>query len=90
VGLNLLLSSAYLRSPLSLPEADQVHTWPRASSHVPFIINLPLVLLLHASLAMLHSPAVLPHIGAHTAAYVGVLVGIMNFFAGLAVWGALS
>jgi len=37
-----------------------------------------------------HRPAVLPRIGVHTAAYVGVLVGIMSFFAGLAVWGALS
>ncbi|KAG1724614.1 hypothetical protein EDB19DRAFT_1759057, partial [Suillus lakei] len=61
-----------------------------SSSHVPFIITTPLVLLIHAILAALHTPALLPRVGVHTAAYVGVLVGIMSFFAGLAVWGALS
>jgi hypothetical protein len=60
------------------------------SSYIPFIITTPLVLLLHASLAILHTPTLLPRVGVHTAAYVGVLVGIMTFFAGLAVWGALS
>ncbi|KAG1732663.1 uncharacterized protein EDB91DRAFT_666492 [Suillus paluster] len=90
VGLNLLLSAAYLRSPLSLPVSDQDFARSYASSNVPFIITSPLVLLLHSSLAALHTPAVLPRIGLHTAAYVGVLVGIMSFFAGLAVWGALS
>ncbi|KAG2117731.1 hypothetical protein DEU56DRAFT_918995 [Suillus clintonianus] len=90
IGLNLLLSAAYLRSPLSIPTSDQFSIRSYISSHVPFVITTPLVLLLHASLAALHTPAVLPRIGVHTAAYVGVLVGIMSFFAGLAVWGALS
>ncbi|KAG1721956.1 hypothetical protein EDB19DRAFT_1859535 [Suillus lakei] len=106
IGLSLLLSAAYLRSPLSLPLSDQnqlfVHQSKTqslsdqllmrsySSSHVPFIITTPLVLLIHAILAALHTPALLPRVGVHTAAYVGVLVGIMSFFAGLAVWGALS
>jgi hypothetical protein len=108
IGLTLLLSAAYLRSPLSLPlsdVSDQLSSLPVTdqlksflhshmqsydSSHIPFIITTPLVLLLHASLAALHTPTLLPRVGVHTAAYVGVLVGIMTFFAGLAVWGALS
>ncbi|KAG2151101.1 uncharacterized protein EDB93DRAFT_1083595 [Suillus bovinus] len=110
IGLTLLLSAAYLRSPLSvplsdisgqlsfLPVTDQLrgflhatsHTQSYDSSYIPLIITAPLVLLLHTSLAVLHTPTFLPRIGVHTAAYVGVLVGIMTFFAGLAVWGALS
>lgn len=112
VGLTLLLSAAYLRSPLSLPLSDVsdqlssltvtvqlkgfLHSYAGShmqaydSSYIPFIITTPLVLLLHASLAILHTPTLLPRVGVHTAAYVGVLVGIMTFFAGLAVWGALS
>lgn len=90
VGLNLLLSAAYLRSPLSSPVSDHVLSKSYVTSNVPFLITCPLVLLLHTSLAALHTPAVLPRIGLQTAAYVGVLVGIMGFFAGLAVWGALS
>lgn len=111
-GLTLLLSAAYLRSPLSLPLSDVSdrlsslpvtvqlkgflysyagsHVQSYDSSYIPFIITTPLVLLLHASLAALHTPTLLPRVGVHTAAYAGVLVGIMTFFAGLAVWGALS
>ncbi|KAG1829274.1 hypothetical protein EV424DRAFT_442960 [Suillus variegatus] len=110
IGFTLLLSAAYLRSPLSIPLLDisiqlssvpvtdqlkdflhatsQMHSYD--SSHIPFIITTPLVLLLHTSLAVLHTPTLLPRVGVHTAAYVGVLVGLMSFFAGLAVWGALS
>ncbi|KAG2363604.1 hypothetical protein BDR07DRAFT_1483463 [Suillus spraguei] len=112
VGLTLLLSAAYLRSPLSLPLSDvsnqlsflpvtdqlkvflhsstTSHMQSYDNSYIPFIITTPLVLLLHAILAALHTPILLPRVGVHTAAYVGVLVGIMTFFAGLAVWGALS
>lgn len=113
IGLTLLLSAAYLRSPLSVPLSDVsdrlssslpvtvqlkgfLHSYAGShmqsydSSYIPFIITTPLVLLLHASLAALHTPALLPRVGVHTAAYVGVLVSIMTFFAGLAVWRALS
>ncbi|KAG2079379.1 uncharacterized protein F5147DRAFT_819992, partial [Suillus discolor] len=70
-----------------LHTTSQMHSYD--SSHIPFIITTPLVLL-HMSLAVLHTPTLLPRVGVHTAAYVGVLVGLMSFFAGLAVWGALS
>ncbi|KAG2344609.1 hypothetical protein BDR05DRAFT_961474 [Suillus weaverae] len=91
IGLTLLLSAAYLRSPLSLADQGQLFNIRNYdSSYIPFVITAPLVLLLHATLATLHSPVLLPRVGVHTAAYVGVLLGIMSFFAGLAVWGALS
>ncbi|KIJ18098.1 hypothetical protein PAXINDRAFT_72054 [Paxillus involutus ATCC 200175] len=90
VGLMLLLSSSYLRSPLSVPVSDSgVIPYPTIS-HSLFSITLPIVLFIHTSLSSLYTPLVLPRIGVHTAAYVSVLVSLMCFFAGLAVWGALS
>ncbi|KAF8550655.1 hypothetical protein OG21DRAFT_1419383 [Imleria badia] len=90
VGLTLLVSSAYLRSPLSVPVADsRIIPYP-IISHKPFMVTFPIVLVIHTSLASLYTPMILPRIGIHTAAYVSVLVSLMCFFAGLAVWGALS
>jgi len=90
VGLTLLISSAYLRSPLSVPVADStIITYP-IISHKPFIVTFPIVVLIHSSLASLYTPMILPRIGIHTAAYISVLVSLMCFFAGLAVWGVLS
>ncbi|KAH0833935.1 hypothetical protein J3R83DRAFT_11123 [Lanmaoa asiatica] len=90
VGLTLLVSSAYLRSPLSVPVADsRIIPYP-IISHKPFIITFPIALFIHSSLSSLYTPMILPRIGIHTAAYVSVLVSLMCFFAGLAVWGALS
>ena len=90
VGLTLLVSSAYLRSPLSVPVADsRIIPYP-IISHKPFIITFPIVLLIHMSLSSLYTPMILPRIGIHTAAYVSVLVSLMCFFAGLAGWGVLS
>lgn len=90
VGLTLLVSSAYLRSPLSVPVADsRIIPYP-IISHKPFTVTFPIVLFIHSSLSSLYTPMILPRIGIHTAAYVSVLVSLMCFFAGLAVWGALS
>ncbi|KAG6374113.1 hypothetical protein JVT61DRAFT_4757 [Boletus reticuloceps] len=90
IGLTLLLSSAYLRSPLSVPVADsRIIPYPIISQK-PFMVTFPIVLLIHTSLSSLYTPMILPRIGIHTAAYVSVLVSLMCFFAGLAVWGALS
>lgn len=90
VGLTLLVSSAYLRSPLSVPVADsRIIPYP-IISHKPFMITFPIVLIIHTSLSSLYTPMILPRIGIHTAAYVSVLVSLMCFFAGLAVWGVLS
>ncbi|KAF9228146.1 hypothetical protein BS17DRAFT_773150 [Gyrodon lividus] len=90
VGLMLLLSSAYLRSPLSVPVSDsEIIAYP-VISHAPISITIPIVLVMHTSLSSLYTPSILPRIGVHTAAYVSVLVSLMCFFAGLAVWGVLS
>ncbi|KIJ61202.1 hypothetical protein HYDPIDRAFT_177110 [Hydnomerulius pinastri MD-312] len=90
LGLTLLLSSSYLRSPLSIPASDSTIIPYPVASHSPFSITFPIVLIIHTSLSSLYTPAILPRIGVHTAAYVGVLVSLMCLFAGLAVWGALS
>ncbi|KAI6013904.1 hypothetical protein EDC04DRAFT_3145203 [Pisolithus marmoratus] len=90
LGLNLLLSAAFLRSPLSIPASDIGRVPIDVLSHSPFLATFPIVLVIHTSLASLYTPTILPRIGVHTAAYVGVLVSLMSFFAGLAVWGALS
>ena len=90
VGLTLLVSAAYLRSPLSVPVADhRIIPYP-IISHKPFMVTFPTVLFIHTSLSSLYTPMILPRIGIHTAAYVSVLVSLMCFFAGLGVWGALS
>ncbi|KAL4071597.1 hypothetical protein V8B97DRAFT_408045 [Scleroderma yunnanense] len=90
LGLNLLLSAAFLQSALSIPASDIRVVPIDAFSHSPFLVTFPIVLVIHMSLASLYTPTILPRIGVHTAAYVGVLVSLMCFFAGLAVWGALS
>ncbi|KAF9239454.1 hypothetical protein BU15DRAFT_74605 [Melanogaster broomeanus] len=90
VGLTLLLSSAYLRSPLSVPVSDsKILPYP-TFSYSPFAVTFPVVLIVHTFLSSLYTPMILPRIGLHTAAYVSVLVSLMCFFAGLAMWGALS
>lgn len=90
VGLTLLVSSAYLRSPLSVPVADsRIIPYP-IISHKPFMVTFPIVLIIHTSLSSLYTPMILPRIGIHTAAYVSALVSLMCFFAGSAVWGVLS
>lgn len=90
VGLTLLVSSAYLRSPISVPVADgDIVPYP-VVSYKPFAVTFPIVLFIHSTLSSLYTPLVLPRIGVHTAAYVSVLVSLMCFFTGLAIWGALS
>ncbi|KAK7055515.1 hypothetical protein R3P38DRAFT_2847509 [Favolaschia claudopus] len=44
----------------------------------------------HLVLAILHAPIVLPRIGVHGAAYVGSVVSLGAFFAGLGVWDGVS
>ncbi|KAI6102987.1 hypothetical protein F5141DRAFT_242972 [Pisolithus sp. B1] len=90
LGLNLLLSAAFLRSSLSIPASDIGRVPIDVLSRSTFLVAFPVVLVIHTSLASLYTPIFLPRIGVHTAAYVGVLVSLMSFFAGLAVWGALS
>ncbi|KAJ7161083.1 hypothetical protein C8R46DRAFT_1285071 [Mycena filopes] len=44
----------------------------------------------HLLLAVLHAPIVLPRVGVQGAAYVGAVVSLGAFFAGLGVWGGVS
>ncbi|KAI0369330.1 hypothetical protein BV20DRAFT_946466 [Pilatotrama ljubarskyi] len=87
LGFTLILSWAYLRSPLSFP-AD--YDPPPIYSNHALSIAFPVVVLAHLFLLLLHSPPILPRIGVHTTAYVGLLVGLGGFFTGLGLWGALS
>ncbi|KAG8215196.1 hypothetical protein J3R82DRAFT_8731 [Butyriboletus roseoflavus] len=78
VGLTLLMSSAYLRSPLSVPVADsRIIPYPLIS-HKPFVITFPIVLLIHMSLSSLYTPVILPRIGIHTAASSGMGGFVVN------------
>lgn len=88
LGVYLLVSSAYVRSTLSLPPSSSILTYTK--SNTPLRITLPLVLLLQFSLAVLHTSLVLPRIGVHTVVYAGSLVSLGSFFAGLGMWEALS
>ncbi|TFK48220.1 hypothetical protein OE88DRAFT_1647215 [Heliocybe sulcata] len=88
LGLTLLLASAYLRSAISLPIPPPLHSH-NLNNHV-FYIVAPIVVVVHLFLAVLYTPVVLPRIGVHTAAYIGVLVALGCLFSGLGMWGALS
>ena len=87
LGTTLVLAWAYLLSPLSFPAG--VTPPPIYSSHA-LAIAFPVVFALHLLMALLHSPPVLPRIGVHTTAYVGLLVGLGGFFTGLGLWHALA
>ncbi|KAH9886753.1 hypothetical protein C8Q73DRAFT_748908 [Cubamyces lactineus] len=90
LGYTLVLAWAYLRSPLSFPPEYEPPGPPGMYSSHALLLAFPLVVLVHLGLSVLHSPPVLPRIGVHTTAYVGLLVGLGGFFAGLGLWGALS
>jgi hypothetical protein len=97
--LTLLISSAYLRAlylpaitspdnpsvPIGYAEEWAVD-WRRIKdTTIPVFATVDLV---HFSLSILWIEA-LPKIGVHTASYVGLLVSLATFFAGLGSWGAL-
>jgi hypothetical protein len=99
IGLTLLISSAYLRAlylpaitspdnpsvPIGYAEEWAVD-WRRIKdTTIPVFAAVDLV---HFSLSILWIEA-LPKIGVHTASYVGLLVSLATFFAGLGSWGAL-
>jgi len=89
LGLSLLISHSYLSSTLSDP-LHPVSVTPTHHGNRPFAITFPIAVVVHIALAMLYTPAVLPRIRVHTAAYVSLLGALSVFFAGLGVWGALS
>jgi hypothetical protein len=95
LGLTLLISSAYLRAwylpaiSADLPIKFKKH-WEVDWSEVKHttIPVFAIVVLVHSILSTLWMEA-LPRIGVHTASYVGLLVSLAAFFAGLGYWGAL-
>jgi len=89
LGTTLLVSWAYLRSPISLPSSDTRDSAHRSRSNTAFWVTFPLVCLIHMALAVLFTPPVLARIGVHTAAYSSLLVVLGFFFGGLAVWDVL-
>ncbi|TFK92157.1 hypothetical protein K466DRAFT_481166 [Polyporus arcularius HHB13444] len=90
LGFTLILAWAYLLSPLSFPPSPIDSPLPPIYSNHPLAVTFPLVCLAHLFLSLLHSPPILPRVGVHTAAYVGLLVGLGAFFTGLGLWRALS
>jgi len=86
LGLTLMLGASYLRSPLSFPSGPL----PSIYSYAPFFVTFPVVVVIYLFLALIHTPPVLPRIGVHSTAYIGLLVGLGSVFAGLGLWGALS
>ncbi|KAJ8456332.1 hypothetical protein ONZ45_g18762 [Pleurotus djamor] len=102
LGVFLLSSSAYLRSPLSVPtlssspisspthDAGYTTQWNATKSNKSLYITIPLLLFVHTALGLLHTPLILPKLGVHTVVYAGLLVSLASFCAGLGVWEALS
>lgn len=86
-GITLSLSASYLHSSLSqsIPHPDNT-----SSTNRPFLIALPLVLILNFFLNILYTPLILPRVGLHTTSYIGLLLGLGSFFTGLGLWDALS
>ena len=99
LGLTLLLSAAYVLSALGVPlkttapaasvvlmrEGDGL-TWAQVEAIAPMFMALVGV---HFALSAIWTAGGLPRIGMHTASYVGLLVSLGCFFAGLGEWGAL-
>ncbi|GBE86960.1 hypothetical protein SCP_1002050 [Sparassis crispa] len=86
LGLTLILAASYLRSSLSFPKEPL----PPIYTNNAFFVTFPVVVLIYLFLALIHTPPVLPRIGVHSTAYIGLLLGLGSVFAGLGLWGALS
>ncbi|KAJ2912761.1 hypothetical protein MD484_g7657, partial [Candolleomyces efflorescens] len=108
LGTFLVLSAAYLRSPLALaiperppfpslsPENSSSlfqisRTLTTLTTHRDTILGLTAiaVIVCQMGLSLLHTAWVLPKIGVPTYVYVNLLVSLVLFFAGLALWEVL-
>jgi len=90
LGTTLLISWAYLRSPISLLSPDTQDSTYMSQTNAAFWITFPMVCLIHMGLIVLFTPPVLTRIGVHTAAYSSLLVALGLLFGGLAVWDVLT
>ena len=99
LGLTLVLSAAYLSacvdeaptpvvSAVAMARAGggEGPTWAQVKAVAPTFLALVGV---HFALGAIWTAGALPRIGMHTASYVGLLVSLGCFFAGLGGWGAL-
>ncbi|TEB33735.1 hypothetical protein FA13DRAFT_1730007 [Coprinellus micaceus] len=102
LGTFLLLSAAYLRSPLAPSVPERIHTfYPlnllphivaealKKQSRTLLSATLAGVILCQLTLGLLHTAWVLPRIGVATYVYIALLVSLALFFSGLAFWEAL-
>ncbi|KAK7045420.1 hypothetical protein VNI00_007673 [Paramarasmius palmivorus] len=96
VGFSLVLSSTYMlsiRPPHTPARILEITSRPVESvNSAPnyLAISIPLGILLQLFLYLLHTQLVLPRIGVHSVVYIGLLVSLGLFFAGLALWDALA
>ncbi|KZV75819.1 hypothetical protein PENSPDRAFT_731495 [Peniophora sp. CONT] len=88
VGFILVMSAAWLSSPYASSIAT-LHTLPPTQSVAPFWLAFTTVCVAHAALATLHAPPLLRKVGAHVAAYAGLVLGLGALFAGLGMWDVL-
>lgn len=58
----------------------------KKSDNTQLFIAFPLVIVLQWILILLHTPRILPRIGVQTFVYVGLIISLSTFFAGLGVW----
>lgn len=75
-------------SPIHHPEtADVLHEyWTRSHGETQLLITIPLAVILQWVLSLLHTPRILPRIGVQTFVYVGFMISLGVFFAGLGIW----
>ncbi|KAI0263180.1 hypothetical protein BC834DRAFT_887737 [Gloeopeniophorella convolvens] len=94
LGFTLLLSAAYLASPLASPAvAEKTITSamiPPSRTDGTFWGTFAVVCAINWGLSLLHTPVFLPRVGVHVVAYLGFLVGLGTLFAGLGMWDALA
>ncbi|KAJ3732908.1 hypothetical protein DFJ43DRAFT_996268 [Lentinula guzmanii] len=91
LGVTLILSSAYLQSAILYSlQSWYTHIPTLRRSNKMLMIAVPVVFVVQIILSLLHSQLVLPKAGVHTVVYIGSLVSLGVFFAGLGAWDALS
>lgn len=90
LGVCLLLSHAYICSPIASLNSISNTTRGADYTYAPLLVTFPIVATIQFGLAVLHTPMVLPLLGVPTVAYTGSLVSLGTFFAGLGVWEGLG
>ncbi|VDB92229.1 unnamed protein product [Peniophora sp. CBMAI 1063] len=99
LGFTLVMSAAWLSSPYASAStafsrqsssSRQMVLLPHTESVGPFWVTFVVVCVAHGALATVHAPPLLRRVGAHAAAYVGLVLGLGALFAGLGMWDVLA